>query len=135
MSPFFGFFEDTYVQITLRNASGEDIITNRTATRSAQYHPVYAERFPFTIQENFLEQLTINLTVIGKRSSNKIEQEFGTISFGRTNESDFLLLVFESVVCTGREATVNAEMSHWQLMLNAQGETITRWHILNEKQF
>jgi hypothetical protein len=33
----------------------------------------------------------------------------------------------------GRNASGNAQISHWDSILNAKGETITRWHTLLEK--
>ncbi|CAF1218333.1 unnamed protein product [Adineta ricciae] len=60
---------DTCVQITLRNASGEDITTNQTVIRHTQHHPVFAERYPFNIQENFLEQITIVIVVLSHNTS------------------------------------------------------------------
>jgi hypothetical protein len=76
-------FLDTYVQITLRNSTGEEMISNRTMTRHAQYHPIFAERYPFNIQENYLDQITVLISVINKRSTNKIDHHLGSISFGR----------------------------------------------------
>ena len=33
----------------------------------------------------------------------------------------------------GHNASGNAQTAHWVSMLNAQGETITRWHALIDK--
>lgn len=104
---------DTYVQITLLNASGEEMISNRTVTRRNQHHPVFAERYPFNIQETLLSQITLVITVINKKSTAKTDSNIGWISFGHG-------------------ASGNAQVAHWDSMLNAQGETITRWHSLLE---
>lgn len=77
------FFLDTYVQITLRDSTGEEIVSNRTIIRQAQYHPIFAERYPFNIQENYLDKITLVISVFNKRSSSKTDHNFGYISFGR----------------------------------------------------
>ncbi|CAF1558429.1 unnamed protein product, partial [Adineta ricciae] len=105
---------DTCVQITLRNASGEDITTNQTVIRHTQHHPVFAERYPFNIQENFLEQITIVIVVLSKKVLNSFDQDFGSISFGHNTSGP-------------------AQSSHWEAMLAGKGDTITRWHTLIEK--
>jgi hypothetical protein len=81
---------DTYVQIILRNLNGEEILSNRTMTQYAQHHPVFAERYPYNLQENFLNQITLLIFVIQKKSSNPTDGDFGCISFGR----HFFYLVF-----------------------------------------
>lgn len=128
-------FSDTYAQITLLNSTGQEIVSNRTVTRSAQHHPIFAERYPLNIQENLLDQITLVITVINKRAAGKTEKNIGWISFGsisicrqkkkRTNE------IF-SFFSQGRGANGNTQVAHWDSMLNAQGETITRWHALLE---
>ncbi|CAF1260823.1 unnamed protein product [Adineta ricciae] len=105
---------DTCVQITLRNASGEDITTNQTVIRHTQHHPVFAERYPFNIQENFLEQITIVIVVLSKKVLNSFDHDFGSISFGHNTSGP-------------------AQSSHWEAMLAGKGDTITRWHTLIEK--
>ncbi|UJR13617.1 hypothetical protein I4U23_000630 [Adineta vaga] len=105
---------DTSVQILLRNTAGETITTNETIIRHVQYHPIFAERYPFNIQESFLEQITIVIIVLNKKAINSIDQDFGSISFGHN-------------------ATGAGQSSHWEAMLAAKGETITRWHTLVEK--
>lgn len=70
--------KDTYVQIILCNLNGEEIVSNRTAIQHTQHHPIFAERYPYNIQSNFLEQITISISVINKRYNQKI----GYISFG-----------------------------------------------------
>ncbi|CAF0799363.1 unnamed protein product [Adineta steineri] len=105
---------DTCVQIILRNSTGEEITTNQTVTRHAQYHPIYAERYPFNIQGNFLEQITFVISVINKKCLSIADHDFGYISFGH-------------------EASSPTQISHWEAMLSAHGETITRWHTLLEK--
>lgn len=76
---------DTYVQISLCNNNGEEIVANRTGTRQGQHHPVFAERYPFNIQENLLDQVTFHLTVVNKKPSGKTDREFGWIAFGKLN--------------------------------------------------
>jgi hypothetical protein len=76
------FLKDTYAQITLLNSIGEQIASNRTVTRRNQYHPVFAERYPFNIQENLLDQITLVITIINKNSTGKNERNLGWISFG-----------------------------------------------------
>ena len=73
---------DTYVQIALCNAAGEEIVSNRTVTRNGQHNPVFAERYPFNIQENLLDQITFLISVVNKKSSSKTDRDFGWISFG-----------------------------------------------------
>jgi len=75
--------QDTSAQITLLNASSEEIMSNRTVTRRNQHHPVYAERYPFNIQENLLNQITLVITIINKKSSTKADSNIGWISFGK----------------------------------------------------
>ncbi|UJR33641.1 hypothetical protein I4U23_021074 [Adineta vaga] len=104
---------DTYGQITLLNASGEEMISNRTVTRRTQHHPVFAERYPYNIQENLLNQITLVITIINKNSTGKNDRNLGWISFGHG-------------------ASGNTQVAHWDSMLNAQGDTITRWHALLE---
>jgi hypothetical protein len=58
------------------------MISNRTVTRRAQHHPVFAERYPFNIQENLLDQITLVITVINKKSMTKTDSNIGWISFG-----------------------------------------------------
>jgi len=79
------FFKDTYVQITLCNLNGEEIVSNRTVTRYAQHHPVFAERYPYNIQDNFIDQITLAISVFYKKSPNKSDRDFGWISFGRNS--------------------------------------------------
>jgi hypothetical protein len=76
------FFKDTYVQITLLNAAGEEMVSNRTVTRRTQHHPVFAERYPFNIQENLLSQITLVITIINKKATGKNDNNLGWISFG-----------------------------------------------------
>lgn len=73
---------DTYVQISLCNSTGEDIVTNRTGTRHGQNNPIYAERYPFNIQENLLNEISFFISVINKKPSGKTDRDFGWISFG-----------------------------------------------------
>jgi hypothetical protein len=35
-------------------------------------------------------------------------------------------------LCLGHGASGNTQVAHWDSILNAQGETITRWHALLE---
>ena len=74
---------DTYVQIVLCNAAGEEIVSNRTVTRHGQHNPVYAERYPFNIQENLLDQITFLISVVNKKASGKTDRDLGWVSFGR----------------------------------------------------
>ncbi|CAF3780313.1 unnamed protein product [Rotaria magnacalcarata] len=104
---------DTYTQLTLLNCHGEQIASNQTVTRCNQHHPVFAERYPFNIEENLLSQITFVLTIINKRSAGKDNRNIGWISFGHSVSGD-------------------AQVAHWDSMMNAQGETITRWHPLLE---
>ncbi|CAF4592318.1 unnamed protein product [Rotaria sp. Silwood1] len=104
---------DTYAQLTLLNSSGEEMASNRTVTRRNQHHPVFAERYPFNIEENLLNQITLVVTIINKKSKRKDDRNLGWISFGHG-------------------ASGNSQVAHWDSMLNAQGETITRWHALLE---
>ena len=53
------FFKDTYAQITLVNSNGQEIASNQTVVRRNQHHPIYVERYPFNIQENLLNQITV----------------------------------------------------------------------------
>lgn len=76
-------FEDSYAQITLLNAAGEEMVANRTVTRRTQHHPVFAERYPFNIQESLLDQITLVITVINKKSTGKTDANIGWISFGK----------------------------------------------------
>ncbi|CAF2627074.1 unnamed protein product [Rotaria sp. Silwood2] len=105
---------DTYVQIKLHNLAGDEITANRTATRYGQHQPVFAERYSFNIQENCLDQITLVISVINKNSTSKNDRELGWISFGH-------------------DASGNAQVAHWDSMVSAQGETITKWHTLLEK--
>ncbi|CAF1100003.1 unnamed protein product [Rotaria sordida] len=105
---------DTYIQVTLHNLVGEEMTRNRTATRYGQYQPVFAERYLFNIEENFLDQITLIISVINKNSISKNDRELGWISFGH-------------------DPSGTAQVAHWNSMFNAQGETITRWHTLLEK--
>jgi hypothetical protein len=59
------------------------MVSNKTVTRRAQHHPVFAERYPFNIQENLLDQITIVVTVINKKSTGKNDRNIGWISFGK----------------------------------------------------
>ncbi|CAF0951088.1 unnamed protein product [Rotaria sordida] len=104
---------DTYVQLTLLNSSGEEMASNRTVTRRHQHHPVFAERYPFNIEENLLNQITIVVTIINKKPTGKYDRSLGWISFGHG-------------------VSGNSQVAHWDSMLNAHGETITRWHTLLE---
>ncbi|CAF3899490.1 unnamed protein product [Rotaria sp. Silwood2] len=104
---------DTYAQLTLLNSSGEEMASNRTVTRRNQHHPVYAERYPFNIEENLLNQVTLVVTIINKKAKGKEDRNLGWISFGHGASGD-------------------SQVAHWDSMLNAQGETITRWHALLE---
>jgi hypothetical protein len=99
-------------------------------TQFIQHHPVFAERFPYNIQD-FLDQITLVVTVINKKSSNKPDRDFGWISFGR----NFILLFISPIYfhILGRNASGSAQIAHWDSMLNANGETITRWHALLDK--
>lgn len=74
---------DTYAQITLLNSSGQEIVSNRTVTRPAQHHPIFAERYPLNIQENLLDQITLVITIINKRAAAKTDRNIGWISFGK----------------------------------------------------
>lgn len=77
-------FLDTHVQIILRDSTGEEIVSKQTITRYAQHHPIYAERYLFNIHENSLEQITLVIAVVQKRSStNQMDPNFGSIAFGR----------------------------------------------------
>lgn len=76
-------FQDSYAQITLLNAAGEEMVSNRTVTRRTQHHPVFAERYPFNIQESLLDQITLLITIINKRSTGKSDMNIGWISFGK----------------------------------------------------
>ncbi|CAF3615357.1 unnamed protein product [Rotaria socialis] len=104
---------DTYAQLTLLNSHGEQIASNKTVTRCNQHHPVFAERYPFNIEENLLSQITFVLTIINKRSAGKENRNIGWISFGHGVSGD-------------------TQVAHWDSMMNAQGETITRCHALLE---
>ncbi|CAF0909662.1 unnamed protein product [Adineta steineri] len=104
---------DTFAQMTLLNTSGEEMLSNRTVTRRTQHHPIYAERYPFNIQEHLLDQITLVITIINKKPTGKNDRNLGWISFGHG-------------------ASGNTQVAHWDSMLNAQGETITRWHALLE---
>ncbi|CAF1562455.1 unnamed protein product [Rotaria sp. Silwood1] len=105
---------DTYVQITLHNLVGEEITTKRTAIKYGQYQPIFAERYLFNIQENFLDQITLFISVMNKNLINKNDRELGWISFGH-------------------DTSGTLQCAHWDSMFNAQGEIITRWHTLLEK--
>ena len=59
------------------------MVANRTMTRRTQHHPVFAERYPFNIQENLLDQITIVITVINKKATGKNDRNIGWISFGK----------------------------------------------------
>lgn len=74
---------DTHVQIILRDSTGEEIVTKQTITRYAQHHPIYAERYLFNIHENSLDQITLVIAVVRKRSTNQTDSNFGSIAFGR----------------------------------------------------
>jgi hypothetical protein len=76
-------FKDTFAQISLLNSAGEEMVANRTMTRRTQHHPVFAERYPFNIQENLLDQITIVITVINKKPTGKNDRNIGWISFGK----------------------------------------------------
>ena len=58
------------------------MVSNRTVTRRTQHHPVFAERYPFNIQESLLNQITLVITVINKKSTGKTDANIGWISFG-----------------------------------------------------
>jgi hypothetical protein len=123
-------FEDTYVQITLRNITGDEIVANRTITRHGQHHPIFAERYPFNIQESFLSHITLVISVINKKSIDKHDRDFGSISFGMKIS---LMNLFVNFYFLGHNPTGHVQIAHWESMLNAQGETITRWHALLEQ--
>lgn len=58
------------------------MVSNRTVTRRTQHHPVFAERYPFNIQDNLLDQITLVITIINKSSTGKHDRNLGWISFG-----------------------------------------------------
>jgi hypothetical protein len=58
------------------------MVLNRTVTRRTQHHPVFAERYPFNIQESLLDQITLVITIINKKSTTKTDSNIGWISFG-----------------------------------------------------
>jgi hypothetical protein len=58
------------------------MVSNRTVTRRNQHHPVFAERYPFSIQENLLDQITLLITIVNKRPMVKTDSNIGWISFG-----------------------------------------------------
>jgi hypothetical protein len=75
-------FKDTFAQITLLNSTGEEMIANRTVTRRTQHHPVFAERYPFNIQETLLNQITLVITIVNKKAIGRTDSNIGWISFG-----------------------------------------------------
>ncbi|CAF1114978.1 unnamed protein product [Didymodactylos carnosus] len=103
---------DTCAKISLLNITGEEIISNRTVLRRSQYHPVYAERYSFNIQESLLDTITLLITILNKKNIRKSEP-LGWIAFGQGVNGDL-------------------QIAHWDSMRNANGETITRRHILLE---
>ncbi|CAF0749750.1 unnamed protein product [Adineta ricciae] len=126
---------DAFAQITLLNANGVEMVSNRTVTRRTQHHPVFAERYPFNIQESLLDQITLVITIINKSSTGKHDRNLGWISFGTVNFcsfSPYLKCSFELNELVGHGASGNTQVAHWDSMLNAQGDTITRWHALLE---
>jgi hypothetical protein len=58
-------------------------VSNRTLTLHAQHHPVFAERYPYNIQETFLDQITLVISVVNRKSLNRNDRDIGWISFGR----------------------------------------------------
>lgn len=110
-------------------------MTKQTITRYAQHHPIYAERYLFNIHENSLDQITLVIAVVRKRSTNQTDSNFGSIAFGKIshwgNSFEHHLDLF--FFCSGLHGSGAAQMSHWDAMLNGQGEIITRWHSLLEK--
>ena len=44
----------------------------------------------------------------------------------------YLKCSFRLVKLVGHGASGNTQVAHWDSMLNAQGDTITRWHALLE---
>ncbi|CAF1196724.1 unnamed protein product, partial [Didymodactylos carnosus] len=103
---------DTCAKISLLNLNGDEMISNRTVTRRCQYHPVFAERYSFNIQESSLDTVTLLITILNKKNIRKSEP-LGWIAFGQDVNGDL-------------------QMAHWDSMRNANGETITRWHTLLE---
>lgn len=76
--------------MTLLNLNGQEIASHQTVTRRNQHHPVYAERYPFNIEESLLSQIKFVLTIINKKASGKENRNIGWVSFGK----DFLSFPF-----------------------------------------
>ena len=73
---------DTFARIALLDSAGQEIVGNRTITRRAQHHPIFAERYPFNIQESLLDQITLVITIVNKKPTGKSDRNIGWISFG-----------------------------------------------------
>ncbi|VDD77679.1 unnamed protein product [Mesocestoides corti] len=106
------FYIEAHVALTLVSASGEKITSSHTHDVKLSTNTEFGERFAFDMSSLNPREVTLFVRVFQKHHVHKNEC-LGWFAIGSKN--------------TGEE-----ERSHWNEMLQAQGQEITRWHVLNE---
>ena len=101
---------DTYVKLALISSSGQEISRTKTSIKKRQPNPVFKEKFVFQVALFMIQDVTLTISVCHKQFMKRPET-IGWFSLGQHS--------------SGEE-----ESSHWNDMIDNQGEQICRWHVL-----
>ncbi|CDS37462.1 synaptotagmin [Echinococcus multilocularis] len=101
-----------YVSLTLVSGTGEKIASSHTHEVRLVGNTEFGERFAFDMNALNPREVTLFVRVFQKHHVHKSEN-LGWFAIGAKNNGE-------------------EERSHWNEMLQAQGQEITRWHVLNE---
>ncbi|VDK43180.1 unnamed protein product [Taenia asiatica] len=101
-----------YVLLTLVTETGEKIASSHTHEVRLVGNTEFGERFAFDMNALNPREVTLFVRVFQKHHVHKREN-LGWFAIGAKNNGE-------------------EERSHWNEMLQAQGQEITRWHVLNE---
>jgi len=103
----------TFASATLMSKTGEKIATLKTKSAKLRPSTEFGEEFAFDLSALSAHDVMVFFRVFHKHHVHK-DVNIGWFAIGCNN--------------TGEE-----ERDHWNEMLSAQGQEITRWHILNEE--
>ncbi|ODN06631.1 Synaptotagmin-16 [Orchesella cincta] len=101
---------DSYIKLVLVNTNGQEMGRAKTSLRRAQSNPLFKETFMFQVALFQIQEVTLLVSVYGRKGVTRREL-LGWFALGYNSSGD-------------------EESTHWEDMVDALGDQMCRWHVL-----